>query len=237
MKEIRRLRCQNSALIQSSPDAFWFAELKHLLLLDLPEDEMLERVWSDAIITECNAAFARMYGYRSPADLVGTHLMGFVARRDARNLEAITRFCRSPENVLEVDTHQVDRDNNPHCFRNTVWKFTEQGCLIAAFGKQRDISDEKLIEQEKRNLLRTLTQQQKELMRLIGLNDNIKLIANKLKITEKTAYTERDRLKRKFKLSHTDDLRPLAWRLGFIPTDLSGLRFALLSDDDVTDVP
>lgn len=147
------------------------------------------------------------------------------------------QFLSLAEGKHEVDTHEVDKDNVPHWFRNTVWGFTERGCLVAAFGRQVDITEQKEIQRERYKLLNSLAAQQKKLMQLIGLHENIKLIADKLNFTEKTVSTERDRLKRKFNLSHTDDLRPLAWQRGFIPTDLNGLRFALLSGDDATEIP
>jgi len=100
--------------------------------------------------------------------------------------DAIVQFLSLAEGKHEVDTHEVDKDNVPHWFRNTVWGFTERGCLVAAFGRQVDITEQKEIQRERYKLLNSLTAQQKKLMQLIGLHENIKLIADKLNFTGKT---------------------------------------------------
>jgi PAS domain S-box-containing protein len=236
VQEIKKLRDIYDALIADSGDAFWFAEIKTPLPLDVSEEEILERLWKDVIITECNTSFAKMYGFNSSADFIGTPLLAFVARRDARNTGAILTFLRSHQKVLEVATHEVDRDNNPHWFSSKVWKFTEGGRLIAALGMQRDITDAKEEEAERLKLLQTLAPQQKRLLQLIGHGSTPKEIADTLKVSVKTVYSERDKLKRKLNLFHTDDLQLLAHRLGFLPRDLTQMRFALIANDDGMEV-
>ena len=60
----------------------------------------------------------------------------------------LRRFIQSGYRLDEEESHEVDREGNPKCFLNNLVGIVEDGCLIRAWGTQRDVTEQRRVEEE-----------------------------------------------------------------------------------------
>src|SRR6266481_5787267 len=116
--------------------------------ITLPEEEQIDRLYAGARIAECNDAMARMYGYEEAHDLVGTTLASLHNVTDPANREQIRAFLRAGYRVSNSETREHDREGRPRVFLNNVVGFVEDGHLVRVWGTQRDVSEQRRLEEQ-----------------------------------------------------------------------------------------
>ena len=114
----------------------------------LPEDEQVDRMYASASVAECNDAMARMYGFTEARELVGTRLADLHDRGDAANREQMRGFIRAGYRLADSETHERDRQGRPRAFLNNIVGFIEGGCLVRVWGTQRDITEQRHLEEQ-----------------------------------------------------------------------------------------
>ncbi len=204
------------SFVMESDEGFWIAELKSPLSVQASEDEQAKHLFQYAVIVECNQAFAKMYGFGSPHELVGKPLLGFLQREDLKNIQAVKQFLRSGFKVAEVETHELDKNKNPHSFVNNATGIVEKGHLKRIWGIQRDITDQILSKQMRNQLLALLTPREREILKLTAGELSIKQIAAALKISADTVKVHRKRMMRRLDIHNLAGLVLLALRLGLV---------------------
>jgi PAS domain S-box-containing protein len=138
------------SFVQQSSEAIWCFEHDQPVPVDLPEDEQIDRMYQYSFLAECNDAMARMYGFARAEEMVGKRLGEFVLRSDPNNIEYLRAFIRSGYRLTDAESHEVDRDGQPKYFLNHLVGIVEQGCLVRAWGTQRDITERKQLEDQLR---------------------------------------------------------------------------------------
>jgi PAS domain-containing protein len=136
--------------IQKSSEGIWRSELARPVKTDLSEDEQIENIYRLGYLAECNDAMARMYGFSSAAEIVGSRLGDLLPQSDPHNIEFLRNFIRGGYRLDDVESHEVDRDGNHKCFLNSLVGFVMDGDLVRAWGTQRDVTEQRQIEGELR---------------------------------------------------------------------------------------
>jgi hypothetical protein len=134
----------SAPFIEVTTEATW--RFHHELPLDitLPEDEQVEHLYLYSVLAECNDAFARMYGFRSAADVIGTRLVVFLPPSNPENIAYLRTFIRSGYRLEDAESREIDRYGNAKCFVNNLVGIFERGQLVGAWGTQRDITDARM---------------------------------------------------------------------------------------------
>jgi len=114
----------------------------------LPEEAQVDAMYASAYIAECNDAMARMYGFTEAPELVGARLADLHDRGDPGNREQIRDFIRAGYRRADSETRERDREGRPRVFLNNVVGFVEDGCLVRVWGTQRDVSDQRRLEEQ-----------------------------------------------------------------------------------------
>jgi hypothetical protein len=125
-------------------EATWRFHHEQPLDITLPEDEQVEHLYLYSVLAECNDAFARMYGFRSAADVIGTRLVVFLPPSNPENIAYLRTFIRSGYRLEDAESREIDRYGNAKCFVNNLVGIFERGQLVGAWGTQRDITDARL---------------------------------------------------------------------------------------------
>lgn len=149
------------AFITQSSEAIWRFELDAPVAVTLSAAEQVEHFYRHAYLAECNDAVARMYGYQSCDEINGLRLTDFLPPEDAANAEYLRAFVESGYRLENAESHEVDRHGSPKFFLNNLVGVVENGFLLRAWGTQRDITEQKLIEQrigESEERYRTVTE-------------------------------------------------------------------------------
>ena len=129
--------------IEVTTEATWRFHHEKPLDITLPEDEQVEHLYLYSSLAECNDAFARMYGFRMAADVIGTRLVVFCPPSNAENLAYLRGFIRSGYRLEDAESQEIDRYGNAKYFVNNLVGIFERGQLVGAWGTQRDITDQK----------------------------------------------------------------------------------------------
>src|SRR6266545_534250 len=116
--------------------------------INLPEEEQIDRLYAGARIAECNDAMARMYGFNEARELIGTLLADLHNVTDPTNREQIRAFIRAGYRLADSETREHDREGRPRVFLNNVVGFLEDGHLVRVWGTQRDLTDQRHLEEQ-----------------------------------------------------------------------------------------
>lgn len=131
------------ALLEVTTEATWRFHHEQPLDITLPEDEQVEHLYMYSVLAECNDAFARMYGFRAAADVVGTRLVVFLPPSNPENVAYLRSFIRSGYRLEDAESHEIDRYGHSKYFVNNLVGIFERSQLVGAWGTQRDVTDQR----------------------------------------------------------------------------------------------
>jgi PAS domain-containing protein len=131
------------AFAELTTEATWRFQHEQPLDITLPEDEQVEHLYLYSVLAECNDAFARMYGFRAAADVIGTRLVVFLPPSNPENVAYLRSFIRSGYRLEDAESHEIDRYGNAKYFVNNLVGIFERGQLVGAWGTQRDVTETK----------------------------------------------------------------------------------------------
>ena len=129
--------------LEVTTEATWRFHHEKPLDITLPEDEQLEHLYLYSSLAECNDAFARMYGFRTAADVIGTRLVVFCPPSNPENVAYLRSYIRSGYRLEDAESHEVDRYGNAKYFVNNLVGIFERGELVGSWGTQRDVTDQR----------------------------------------------------------------------------------------------
>jgi PAS domain S-box-containing protein len=132
--------------VAQSSEGIFREELDVPLPIDLPEDELVQRILDGSYMAECNDAMARMYGFTSGNELLGKRLTEMLVSGDPRNVEMTREYVRSGFRVLDRESHEVDVHGSRKIFRNSMIGIIQNGNLVRTWGIQRDVTEQVRLE-------------------------------------------------------------------------------------------
>jgi PAS domain S-box-containing protein len=138
------------AFIEQSSEGVWRVEVDEPIPVSLPADEQIDHFYAQARLAECNDAMARMYGFEHASELLGATLPDLLPRSDPANIEFLRAFIDSGYRLYDAESHEIDRHGRPRYFLNNLVGILEDGHLVRAWGTQRDVTDRKLVEEDRR---------------------------------------------------------------------------------------
>src|SRR5882762_8272675 len=148
VSERRRAEERYRSFIAQSSEGVSRLEIDPPVPVRLAEEDQVDRVYAGARIAECNDAMARMYGFKEAAELVGTRLAELHNVNDPTNREQIRSFIRAGYRVSDSETREHDREGRSRVFLNNVVGFVEDGHLVRVWGTQRDVTDQRHLEEQ-----------------------------------------------------------------------------------------
>jgi PAS domain S-box-containing protein len=138
--------------VEQSTEAIWRFETERPIPATLPEDEQIEWIYRYGYLAECNTVMAEMYGFDSAQEILGARLLDMLTPEDPANLDYLRAFIRAGYRLNRMETHEVDRYGERKHFVNSLIGIVEDGCLVRAWGMQRDATEQKRLEQEREQL-------------------------------------------------------------------------------------
>ena len=142
------------AFIAQSTEGIWQFELQRPAPVDLPPEELAERLLRDGYLAECNDAMAQMYGFRSAREIIGARLDSLLVPSDPKNIEFLRAFVASGFRLTDVESRERDRDGHPKVFLNNLIGIVEDGQIVRAWGTQRDVTEQRRLEEQIRQAVK-----------------------------------------------------------------------------------
>jgi PAS domain S-box-containing protein len=139
------------AFIEHSTEGVWRIEYEPPVPLgDRPPEDVAADLYRAGRIAECNEAMARMYGFERAADVVGKRPGDLHPADDPANLRVLTEFVKTGCRVVDAETRARDRQDKLRVFRMSAVGLTEGGRLVRTWGTQRDVTEQRLLEEQLR---------------------------------------------------------------------------------------
>ncbi len=130
------------SFVAQSSEGIFRQDVDAPIPIDLPEDELVQRILRDSYMAECNDAIAKMYGLSSVHDLLGRRLTEFLDPDDSKNVELTRHYIRSGFRVVNRESYETDAQGNGKVFCNSMTGIIEDGKLIGTWGIQRDVTEQ-----------------------------------------------------------------------------------------------
>ncbi|NJO90507.1 MAG: PAS domain-containing protein [Chloroflexia bacterium] len=122
-------------------------EFRVPMSLDISLEEKAKWLTEKQYLAECNEAFAKMYGFEKPEDILGKRLADLEESEDAA-LEMNTQFARNNYNWVNFETEEVTKAGERKYFLNNLIGIIENNKLTRLWGTQADITKRKQAEIE-----------------------------------------------------------------------------------------
>jgi PAS domain S-box-containing protein len=136
------------AFITHTSEGIWRLEFEPSIDTGLPVNEQVDLAYRNGRFAECNPAMARMYGLRSPDDLIGASLELVLPPSDPDARAFLTSIVEGGYSAVAVESVERDAMGRRRYFTNNVTGVVQDGRLVRAWGTQRDITAQKEAEQE-----------------------------------------------------------------------------------------
>ena len=146
------------AFMDNTAEGIWCFEAAEPIPINLPEDEIIRRIYATGFLVECNDAMAKMYGFDKKEDLIDAQLENLLVPSNERNIEYLKSFIRSGFRLIDGESHEPDTNGNLKTFRNNLIGIVENNRLVQAWGTQRDITEQKRSEERIKSLTVQLEQ-------------------------------------------------------------------------------
>ena len=142
-KALRESESNYRKFIAQSSEGVWRVELPRPIPTSQPADQQIAEFFRTGRLVECNDAMARMYGAADASSLAGIPLCQMLVPEDPRNVEYLKQFIANGSHLENAISYERGLDGSEVVFANSLMGIIENGCIIAAWGTQRDITSTK----------------------------------------------------------------------------------------------
>jgi|GEM_PF-2634113 len=140
---MRSSEARQQHFINSSHTGMWWARLQQQMATTLDKSEQVRHLLANAVVEECNDAFASLMGFANKAELVGqplTHALGN-CREQTEHL--IKQFVENSYTLTDIETKLSGEKRDHQWHLNSIYSRWEDEQLAEIMGSVVDISDQK----------------------------------------------------------------------------------------------
>ncbi len=156
VESLRATEERYTAFINHSSEGIWRFEYGDPLPVTISTDEMITVFMTQGYLAECNDQMAKFYGYDKATEITGTHLREFLPPDDPRNIEYLRAFIDNGYQLLNAESFETDKHGNKKYFLNNLIGIVRDGLLLRVWGTQRDITEQRIAEDQIRFLARVV---------------------------------------------------------------------------------
>jgi PAS domain S-box-containing protein len=129
--------------IEQSTEAIWCFESPEPMSIQLSEERQIKYLMETNCLKECNNMMAQMCGFENVKQILGIKLKDVLDPTDPKNIEYLRSFIRSNYRLINMESHEVDKNGRPKYLLINMIGTVRRDRLIRVWGTQRDITIEK----------------------------------------------------------------------------------------------
>jgi PAS domain S-box-containing protein len=145
-----------SAIMHSFREGIFRIEYQPPVPIDIPEDEQVRLLITDAIVAECNDTFASLYGYEKAENIEGLRLTEFINPDDPQIKRANLKYIRSGYRLVDSEICQKDRYGRVRYVLESGFGIVENGHIVRIWGTHLDVTEHREMEKNLRKALAEL---------------------------------------------------------------------------------
>lgn len=149
---LKRSKERFESFLAQSTEGIWCFELDNPVDIHLTSEEIITKCVSGGKLVDCNDAFANMYGLESRDQVIGVPLHQMISLENTKNLEYLNAFVKSGFNLLNAESIETDANGTTKIFLNNLIGIIEDGKIKRAWGTQRDVTEQRIIENKDKYL-------------------------------------------------------------------------------------
>lgn len=138
-------------LFDFSLEGIWLYNLKEPVSIHLPPEEQIKLFFEHCYLADCNDVFAKMYGFDSKNEIIGSPLSANLIPEDENNIAYLTKFIESNYRLANAESIEKDKAGKIKYFLNSLYGIIENDHIVGAWGFQIDVTEEKLISKQIRD--------------------------------------------------------------------------------------
>ena len=169
-KEFQKVEKRYRYFAEQTAEGFYRMECSEPIPVNLPADEIVNRMYQYCYIAECNDIYAQTYGLTAE-QMKGERLVTLHGgAHDPKNRTHLLSFVGSGFRATKEETREYDDRGTEIFLENNSVGIIENGLLVTVWGTQRNITEAKHAEDEREALKAQLHQAQKmeAVGRLVG---------------------------------------------------------------------
>lgn len=147
-KALKNSEERYKAFVKQSTEGIWRYEFLEPIPVKLSVNEQIKIIFKYGYLAECNDVFARMYGYDSANDIVGSRIGDLMDQNDPKNIDYLKQSILKGYKIDNIESYEKDRDGNQKIFVNNLVGIVENDYLVRVWGSQRDITEAKKAQEE-----------------------------------------------------------------------------------------
>lgn len=132
--------------LELTTDGVWRYDVVPSVSTKLPEREQAEAILARARLGFCNRAFAQLYGFQTPDELIGVPLARLLAGTDEDKIRFVAESVRTGYRFADVEVMTQKREGQTVWTLNNVAGVVRRGRLVCGWGTSRDITERKSAE-------------------------------------------------------------------------------------------
>ncbi|MDP2301387.1 MAG: PAS domain S-box protein [Ignavibacteria bacterium] len=145
--ELLESKTEYKNFVEKSNEGIYFIKYSEPIDINLPVDEQVTMIIKNGIISECNHAMVKMYGYSDYSELIGKSMLDIYGGSISEiNFETAKNFVINHYQIEDLETLEYDKDGNEKHFLNNVIGVIHNNKLVGNWGTQRDDTERKKAE-------------------------------------------------------------------------------------------
>jgi len=130
-----------------STEAIFCIDSPKPVLTSISVKEQINQLFKYGYISDCNDAFARMFGFDKAEDVISIPIREMLIEDDRRNIDYFNSFIESGYRLVDTESVERGKDGVSRVFLNSVIGIVEAGKMLRVWGTKRDITEKKSAEE------------------------------------------------------------------------------------------
>jgi PAS domain S-box-containing protein len=130
--------------IEQTYEGISYMEFTKPIDITIPPDKQIKLFYKYGYISECNLAFAKMYGFSLQSEIIGKKLIEIHKTDDIpENVESFRKLIKNDYKILNIETFEIDKNGNNIYLLNNSIGVIRDGYLYGLWGAQINITEKK----------------------------------------------------------------------------------------------
>ena len=138
--DFKEVEKRYNAFINNSEDGIWCYESTVPIPIDQPDSTIIDKIFIQGVLVECNNVFAKMHSFKSVDDIIGMPLKHFLDKNVPENISIIKSFIQNDFRLSNMEYHRTAENGVENIYIINLFGVVENNNLVQTWGIQRDIT-------------------------------------------------------------------------------------------------